>query len=90
MWDYIIIVNKCYNSYVGRRPYLWVYEWGDNPASNVLDLCPDVCLLSLNHMQSFKFVCMTFDLLMDTSTRKCFPRTYPTAGQFLLIILQLK
>ena len=41
-------------------------------------------------MQLFKVKWMTYNLSTVTSTRKRFPHTQPTAGQFILIIFQLK
>ena len=53
---------------------------------NLLDLCSDVCLLSLNPVQSFKVKCLTCDISTDTSTKKRFTHTHALDGQFLLII----
>ena len=41
MQDYVVIFSQYKNYYVGRGPYLWVYEWYENPTSNVLDLYSD-------------------------------------------------
>ena len=63
-FDYIIFVSQ--------------YYWDDDTVLNVLDLCSDGCLLSLNLMQYFKVKCLTCNISTDTSIKT--NSSYPAFG----------
>ena len=88
-WLYYIF-QSILNSCAVHVPYLRFYLWYYDPSFNVLKLFLDGFLLSLNPMQSFKVKFLVYYLSTDTSTRKLFTHTQPSAGQIILIIYHLK
>ena len=47
--------------------------WDDDPVFNVLDLCSDGCLISINPLQSFKVMYMTCNIFDGYVYSKTFP-----------------